>query len=141
MEEIFINIDSKYRDQITYPNESKFKINLEKTLKNVASITISSLEINNSINFISSTKQNNYITIHLPNKLNDPDGTHIILYDGLLQSINSIQRIFNEKLNSVFNSNLLLQKLLYNNKPFAEKYFYIFYLNECANININFTFF
>ena len=44
MEEIFINIDSKYRDQNLYPNDAKFKINLENTLKNIGSITISSLE-------------------------------------------------------------------------------------------------
>jgi len=139
MEEIFINVDSKYRDQILYPTETKFKINLEKSLKNIGSVTISSLEINNSINYISSTKQNNYITVHLPNKLNDPEGT-IVLYDGLLQSITSIQSIFNEQLNSIFNSNILLQRLSYNNKPFAEKYFYIFYLNDPANITIDFSF-
>jgi hypothetical protein len=140
MEEIFINIDSNYRNQSLYPNEAKFIFNLEKSLKNIGSITISSLEINNSINYISAIKQNNYITVHLPNKLNDPDGTTIVLYDGLLQSITSIQSIFNEKLNSVFNSNILLQKISYNNKPFAEKYFYIFYLNEPTNITIDFSF-
>ena len=104
MEEIFINIDSKYRDQNLYPNDAKFKINLENTLKNIGSITISSLEINNSINFVSSTKENNYITIHLPNKINDPEGTQIVLNDGILHTISSIQSNFNDKINSVFNS-------------------------------------
>jgi hypothetical protein len=140
MEEIFINIDSKYRDQNLYPNDAKFKINLEKTLKNIGCITISSLEINNSVNFVSSAKQNNYFTVHLPNKLNDPDGTQIVLNDGILQTITSIQSIFNEKLNSAFNSNISLQKILYNNKPFAEKYFYIFYLNDPSVITIEYIF-
>ena len=140
MEEIFINIDSKYRDQNLYPNDAKFKINLEKTLKNIGCITISSLEINNSVNFVSSDKQNNYFTVHLPNKLNDPDGTQIVLNDGILQTITSIQSIFNEKLNSAFNSNISLQKILYNNKPFAEKYFYIFYLNNPTVITIEYIF-
>ena len=140
MEEIFINIDSKYRDQILYPNESKFRINLEKTYKNISSITISSLEINNSINYISTTKNNNFITIHLPNKLNDPDGISIVLYDGLLQLITTIQTIFNGIFNGIFNSNLQLQKLSYNNKPFAEKYFYIFYLNDPCTVSITFNY-
>jgi hypothetical protein len=138
MEEIFINIDSKYRDQNLYPNDAKFKINLENTLKNIGSITISSLEINNSINFVSSTKENNYITIHLPNKINDPEGTQIVLNDGILHTISSIQSNFNDKINSVFNSNISLQKLSYNNKPFAEKYFYIFYLNNSIDIIIDY---
>ena len=80
MEEIFINIDSKYRDRIAYPKETKFRINLEKTYKNIVSVTINSLEINNSINYISSKKDNNYITIHLPNKLNEEPSTPSLDY-------------------------------------------------------------
>lgn len=139
MEEIFINVDSKYRDRIAYPSETKFRLNLEKTYKNIVSVTINSLEINNSINYISSKKDNNYITIHLPNKLNDPDGTKIILYEGLLQLITSIKTLFNGIFSGILNNNGGLQKQTYNNKPFAEKYFYIFYLNEDTTVNFDFN--
>ncbi len=139
MEEIFINIDSKYRDRIAYPHETKFRINLEKTYKNIVSATINSLEINNSINYISSKKDNNYILIHLPNKLNDPNGTKIVLYDGLLQLITSIRTLFNGIFAGIFNNNGGLQTLQYDGKPFAEKYFYVFYLNENTTINFDFN--
>jgi hypothetical protein len=139
MEEIIINLDSKYRDRIAYPIETKFRINLEKTYKNIVSITINSLEINNSINYISSKKDNNYITLHLPNKLNDPEGTKVYLYDGLLQLISSIRTLFNGIFAGIFNNNGGLQAQTYNNKPFAEKYFYIFYLNESSTINFDFN--
>jgi hypothetical protein len=139
MEEIFINIDSKYRDRIAYPKETKFRLNLEKTYKNIVSATINSLEINNSINYISTNKDNNYITLHLPNKLNDPDGTKIILYDGLLQLISSIKTLFNGIFAEIFNNNGGLQRLAYNGRPFAEKYFYIFYLNENTTITFDFN--
>ncbi len=139
MEEIFINIDSKYRDRIAYPSETKFRINLEKTYKNIVSVTINSLEINNSINYISSKKDNNYITVHLPNKLNDPNGTKIVLYEGLLQLITSIRTLFNGIFSGIFNNNGGLQTQQYDGKNFAEKYFYIFYLNENTTINFDFN--
>ena len=37
MEEILLNIDSRYRDILIYPNECKFKYNLEKIYKNIIS--------------------------------------------------------------------------------------------------------
>lgn len=139
MEEILINIDSKYRDQIVYPHETKFRINLEKTYKNIVSVTINSLEICNSINYISTKKDNNYIIIHLPNKLNDPGGTTITLYDGLLQLITSIKSLFNGIFTGIFNTNGSLQIPSYNDRPFAEKYFYIFYLNDDTSIEFDFN--
>jgi hypothetical protein len=83
MEEILINIDSKYRDVVKYPNECKFRINFEKTYKNIVSLRMTSLEVNNSINYISTQKNNNYIKIHLPNKRNDPHGTITVSYTHL----------------------------------------------------------
>ena len=139
MEEIILNIDSKYRDIIKYPNECKFRINLEKTFKNIVSVRMTSLEINNSINYISTQKNNNFIKVHLPNKANDPHGTVIQLYDGLLQLIGSIRKIFNGILSEVFNSNHALQTLYLNNSIFAEKYFYIFYLNESVTFTFDFN--
>ncbi len=139
MEEIIINIDSKYRDINKYPNECKFRFNLEKTYKNIASIRLMSLEMNNSINYISSTKKNNFIKLHLPNKLSDPEGTIIQLDDGLLQIVGSIRKIFNGIFDNLTNTNGGLNTLTYDNKPFAEKYFYIFYLNRDLNINFDFN--
>lgn len=57
MEEIIINIDSKYRDNELYPYESKFKINFDKTYKNIISAKLSSIEINNHIDLINSKKK------------------------------------------------------------------------------------
>ena len=138
MEDILINIDSKYRDTTKYSNECKFRINFEKTYKNIVSIRMTSLEINNSINYISSQKNNNFIKVHLPNKQNDPSGTIIKLNDGLIHSIDTIKTNFNDILSKMFNSNGLLQQNIDNNK-FAEKYFYIFYLNESVTLNFDFN--
>lgn len=139
MEEILINIDSRYRDIIQYPNEAKFRVYFEKMYKNIIAITINSLEICNCINYISVAKCNNYIIIHLPNKSSDPNGTILILPDGLLQSIVSIKSIFNGLLTGFFNTNRNLQIHLFNNISFAEKYFYIFYLYEPVTVSFNFN--
>lgn len=139
MEEILINVDSRYRDIITYPSESKFRINLEKTYKNIVSVRMISVEMNNSINYIDSKKNNNWFTIHLPNKENDPEGTRIQLEDGLLQTITAIQNIINITLKYTFNSNKALQELKVDGKNFAEKYFYFLYLNENTTLNFDFN--
>jgi len=139
MEEILINIDSRYRDIIQYPNEAKFKINFEKMYKNIIAITINSLEICNCINYISLIKGNNYIKIYLPNKQNDPFGCVLMLPDGLLQSILSIKSIFNGLFTGFFNTNRNLQIHTLNNIAFAEKYCYIFYLYESVTITFDFN--
>ena len=139
MEEILINIDSRYRDIIQYPNEAKFKINFEKIYKNIIAITINSLEICNCINYISSAKGNNYIKIFLPNKTNDLFGCVLMLPDGLLQSIISIKSIFNGLFTGFFNTNRNLQIHSFNNISFAEKYCYIFYLYESVTITFDFN--
>jgi hypothetical protein len=139
MEEIIINIDSKYRDIELYPSESKFKINFDKTYKNIISAKLSSIEINNHIDHINSKKGNNWIKIHLPNKLNDPEGTIIEINNGLIQLINSIQKIFNTNFNNIFNSNQKLETPFINNLPFAEKYFYFFYLNQQIQLIFDFN--
>jgi hypothetical protein len=74
MEDTLISIDSKYRDFSTYSNESKFTFTPEKIYKNIVSVKMVSLELTNTINYISSLKKNNYLTLYLPNKLNDPNG-------------------------------------------------------------------
>jgi len=62
MEDTLISIDSKYRNFSTYSNESKFTFTPEKIYKNVVSVKMVSLELTNTINYISSSKNNNYFT-------------------------------------------------------------------------------
>jgi hypothetical protein len=133
MEEILLNIDSRYRDIFVNPNECKFRFNFDKTYKNIISARMTSIEVNNSGTYIDSIKQNNYITVHLPNKLNDPSGVKIQLDDGLYQIVGSVQNMFNGLFQELFNTNGGLSHLTIDSKPFAEKYFYFFYLNSpCA---------
>jgi len=127
MEDTLISIDSKYRDFIKYPNESKFTLNFEKVYKNVVSIKLVSLELTNSINYISSTKNNNYLTLHFPNILNDPNGIKITINDTQSQNIDNIILEFN----NLLNVNLLNESL--------ERYFYIFYLNNNTQLTFDFN--
>jgi hypothetical protein len=127
MEDTLISIDSKYRDFTKYPNESKFTINFEKIYKNIVAVKLTSLEMTNSINYISSIKGNNYISLHFPNIINDPDGVMIEIDNTQLQNINTIISEFN----SLLNFNLLDKS--------SERYFYIFYLNNNSQIIFDFN--
>ena len=129
MEDILLNIDSKYRNLQLYPNENKFRINLDKPYKNIVSAKIVSIEINNTLTYLSDAKNNNFIKMHLPNKINDPEGIILKLPRGLYQSISSIQNIYNTYFSSAFNNNNGLANMS------KERYFYIFYLNNSVTIN------
>jgi hypothetical protein len=139
MEEILVNIDSKYRDITVYPQESKYSITFEKKFKNIISVRMLSLEITNTINYINSTKNNNFFYIHLPNQANDPDGIKFQLEDGLLQVIGSIRNIVNILFSVYTNTNGALQQYTVDGKPFAEKYFYFFYLNDAVTFTFDFN--
>ena len=139
MEEILINIDSKYRDITVYPQESKYSITFDKKYKNIISIRMLSLEITNTINYISTQKNNNWFVIHLPNKVNDPEGIKLQLEDGLLQVIGSIRNIVNILFSVYTNTTGSLQQYTVDSKPFAEKYFYIFYLNNAITFTFDFN--
>lgn len=136
MEEILLNVDSRYRNILIYPNECKYKYNFERKYKNIISAKMVSIEVNNSTTYIDNVKQNNFITVHLPNKLNDPVGTKIELDDGLYQYVSIIQTIFNGLFQELFNVNSSLKRTLIDGYNHAEKYFYFLYLNE----DIEFTF-
>lgn len=128
MEEILLNIDSRNRDTTKYPIETKFILDLDSTYKNIYSIKVLSLELTNSINLISSSKKNNFLTFHFPNKANDPDGIKISIDDEYTYNITEIKTNLNNKL-----------AVMFNNETYKEKYFYIFYLNSDTNIVINTT--
>jgi uncharacterized membrane protein len=117
MEDTLISIDSKYRDYTTYSNESKFTFTPEKIYKNVVSVKMVSLELTNTINYISSLKKNNYFTLYLPNKINDSVGLKIELSNTQLQDILTIKTSIDISLTST---------TILSNNP--ERYFYIFYL-------------
>jgi hypothetical protein len=131
MEDILVNIDSKYRDTSIYPNESKFRLNFDVPYKNIISAKMVSIELNNSINYIDSSKNNNFVKIHFPNKKNDPNGVLVELPRGLYPSVQPIQTIINVLFNSLVNTQQKFEKI----DP--EKYFYIFYLNSNVTISID----
>lgn len=139
MEEVLLNIDSRYRDILIYPNECKFKHNLEKMYKNIISTRLISIEVNNCASYIDDAKQNNFIMVHLPNKLNDPTGIKIQLDEGLYQIIGVIKNMFNGLFQELFNSNSSLQRLTIDGNLHAEKYFYFFYLNNITELTFDFN--
>lgn len=63
MENAIINVDSRLRDKIKYPNEANFIYNLNNNYKNIVSLTLSSFEFPNTSYVFSSTKKNNTFTI------------------------------------------------------------------------------
>jgi len=143
MEDILINIDSVYRNIHLYPSESKFQIDLDNEYKNIISMKISSFYINNSIinnlmyTSISSNKNNNWFIIHLPNKLNDPDGIKIYLSDGISSNITNITTDINNTFNSLINVNMI-NNITPNNSIYnSEKYIYFFYLTNIVTIYID----
>jgi len=127
METILINIDSKYRDKSKFDKSTQFNYKLDKNYKNITSIKISSFEMcNNNIEYLNYNNindTNNFFKIHIPNILNDPDGT-IIKIDNNINDINSLK-------------NNILFKL--NNLTTSDKYFYIFYLDSNSIITFDFN--
>lgn len=132
MEEILVNIDSKYRNYTMYPDESKFRLDLEYQYKNIISVGLSSIEMNNAISYINSEKDNNYFTLYLPNKKSDPIGITIELPDGLYQNIDLITDNVNELITEKINTNSLIE----NNNH--ERYFYFFYLAKDTKIDVDY---
>ena len=133
MEDIIVNIDSRYRDRTIYSNPSKFKMNFLSPYKNIISIKITSVEINNSVSYIDCSKNNNFLTLYFPNKLNDDTGIQFNLPNGLYQVITSVTNV----LNILFENNINSSDKLINLN--AEKYFYIFYLNSDLLIYFDFN--
>jgi hypothetical protein len=72
MEEIYINIDSRYRELNLYPDESKYKINLNSSYKNISKIKMTSIELPNLdyLPIIDPSKNNNYIIFTVPHPYN-----------------------------------------------------------------------
>lgn len=139
MEELLLNVDSRYRDILIYPNECKFRYTFDKIYKNIISTKMISIEVNNNTTYLGDMKQNNFITVHLPDKINDPDGTKIKLDEGLYQIVGVIQNMFNGLFQELFNFNSSLRTTNVDDKPYAEKYFYFFYLNYDTELTFDFN--
>lgn len=89
MENQLINIDSRFRNKISYPNPAKFTYFLSEKIKNIVYIRLSSIELPNLYFTFSESKKNNFFKIILDNKTYD-----IIIKKGFYNSgqlLNSIQ--------------------------------------------------
>lgn len=64
MENILINVDSRFRNLQLYPNTSKFTIKLANTIKNIMYIRLSSVEIPNLYFTFSDAKKNTSFTLN-----------------------------------------------------------------------------
>ena len=131
MEDIIISIDSKYRDIYKYPNESKFTLNLDKIYKNVVSVNLDSIELTSNINIISMVNKNNYLTLYLPNKLNDDKGIVVPINEIVPNDMESILNVLNYFITNNINNNLTTIN--------AERYFYLFYLYNNCTITFDFN--
>ena len=130
MEDFFVNIDSKYRDITLYPNESKFKINLNRMYKNIISVKFMSIELINNVSYIDTSKNNNYITFHFPTKEQDPIGYVYTFPEGFFSTFNLLSNTINNNLYANVNSIRAFENI--NN----ERYCYIFYLQNSVSITI-----
>ena len=130
MEDFFVNIDSRYRDVNQYPNESKYKVMLNRTYKNIISIKFSSIELINTISYIDNEKNNNYLTLHFPNKEQDPIGYKYTFPEGFYNTFNLLSSTINNHLQNNIN---VLSKFEQIN---MERYFYFFYLVQPITLNI-----
>jgi hypothetical protein len=94
MEEIILNIDSRYRNSNFYPNKGKFIYNLDKIYKNIISVKMASMEIDNTIQYGENCmflKVNDwgYIELSIKNKSGDSknDDKDPVYYKNMLSKI------------------------------------------------------
>jgi hypothetical protein len=130
MEDFFLNIDSRYRDIATYPNESKFKYFLNRMYKNVMSVKFMSIELVNTVSYIDTFKNNNYITFHFPTFEQDPIGFVYTFPEGFYNAFPLLATTINDDLMKKINVLSAFEQYA------PERYFYIFYLNKPTTITI-----
>jgi hypothetical protein len=88
MENILINIDSRFRNKNIYPNSGKFTFNLGEKIKNVTYIRLSSVEIPNLYFTFSDAKDNSKFIITTNN-----NGYNIHIEEGFYDSCQLLQNI------------------------------------------------
>ena len=91
MENILINVDSRFRNTNLYPNSGKFTLKLNQTIKDILYIRLSSTEIPNLYYTFSQAKQNvSFIVTTV-----GPSNTTVTIADGFYESmqlLNAIQQ-------------------------------------------------
>jgi hypothetical protein len=60
MEKVILNLDSRFRNKLKYPNSMHFSIEINTPVKNVTSITLSSVEFPNVFYIFSDKRMNNF---------------------------------------------------------------------------------
>lgn len=88
MENILINVDSRFRNKELYPNPGKFTLNLNQTIKDILYIRLSSVEIPNVYYTFSQIKQNVSFNITIGGSTDN-----INIEDGFYNSTNLISSI------------------------------------------------
>ena len=89
MDSLIINVDSRDRDKSKYPDESNFVFELNDTIKNIVSISLSSIEFGNTSYVIEEKIGNNTFTIIYDDTEHDfvlPNGNYTVDY--LSEAIN-----------------------------------------------------
>jgi hypothetical protein len=104
MENVLINIDSKFRDVAKYPDSGRFTYILSEPLKNISFVRLASIELpttfytflgsNNNLVFNITTLDNVQITVSIPE--GNYDSTTMIT------TIQSIFNVFNQEYNTQF---------------------------------------
>jgi hypothetical protein len=67
METIIVNVDSRSRDTVAYPNDSKFNFSLNKNgisnIKNIIELKVSSIEFPNTCYYFTEKKNNTFVKV------------------------------------------------------------------------------
>ena len=78
MENVLVNIDSRFRDRLKYPNAAKCTYRMSEKIKNCKYIRMSSIEFPNLYHTFSSKKLNTYFYITCTDTINDISGSFVI---------------------------------------------------------------
>ena len=123
MENVLINIDSKFRDVTKYPDPGSFTYIMNEPLKNISFIRLASIELptafytflgkNNNVDFNITTPEGLDVTVSIPE--GNYDSTTMIT------TIQSIFNVFNEEYNTQFKiswNSINFKVTISNNKAF-----------------------
>jgi hypothetical protein len=88
MENILINVDSRFRNINLYPNSGKFTLKINQTIKDILYIRLSSTEIPNLYYTFSQDKQNVSFIVTV-----GPSNTTVTIADGFYESMQLLNAI------------------------------------------------
>ena len=123
METQLINVDSKFRNASIYNNPAKFKFDMDRNIKNVKSIRVSSIELPN-IFYVFSKKKNNisffitYNIVQIPIVIEEGSYTSDLLLFTIQTILNCINDVHGSSFSITFDE--IKSKVIIKNKlPFA----------------------